>query len=70
MLIPLILIAALVLSILISVHFAEVIALRVGQPYGSLLLALAVTIIEVALISSILLSRSPGSDAIVNNWGA
>jgi len=67
MLIPLILIVALVLSILISVHFAEVIALRVGQPYGSLLLALAVTIIEVALISSILLSRSPGSDAIVRN---
>ena len=67
MLTPLILIAALVLSILISVHFAEIVALRVGQPYGSLLLALAVTIIEVALISSILLSRSPGSDAIVRD---
>lgn len=67
MLTPLILIAALVVCILISVHFAEVIALRVGQPYGSLLLALAVTIIEVALISSILLSRSPGSDAIVRD---
>jgi Ca2+:H+ antiporter len=67
MLIPLILIAGLILSILISVYFAEVIAHRVGQPYGSLLLALAVTIIEVALISSILLSRSPGSDAIVRD---
>ncbi|WP_256437818.1 calcium:proton antiporter [Polynucleobacter sp. VK25] len=67
MLIPLILIAALVVCILVSVHFAEVIALRVGQPYGSLLLALAVTIIEVALISSILLSKSPGSEAIVRD---
>ena len=65
--IPLLLIAALILSILLSVHFAEVIALKVGQPYGSLLLALAVTIIEVALISSILLSKAPGSEAIVRD---
>ncbi|MGW0211715.1 calcium:proton antiporter [Streptomyces sp. NPDC003233] len=37
-------------SVLAAVHHAEVIAHRVGEPFGSLVLAIAVTIIEVALI--------------------
>src|SRR6202012_1529681 len=37
------------------VHHAEVIAERIGEPYGTLLLTLAVTIIEVALIATIML---------------
>ncbi len=47
---------ALVGAVLASVHHAEVIAHRVGEPYGTLVLALAVTIIEVALIVSIMLA--------------
>jgi Ca2+:H+ antiporter len=54
-------------AVLASVYFAEIIAHRVGQPYGTLLLAIAVTVIEVALIVSILLSRAPGSEAIVRD---
>jgi len=39
-----------------AVHHAEVIAARIGEPVGSIVLALAVTVIEVALIVSIMLS--------------
>lgn len=58
-LVGLLLAAALLGSVLAAVHHAEVIALRVGEPYGTLVLALAVTVIEVALIVSIMLSGEP-----------
>ncbi len=41
-------------AVLAAVHHAEVIALRVGEPFGSLVLAVAVTIIEVALIVTLM----------------
>jgi Ca2+:H+ antiporter len=41
------------------VHHAEVVAHRVGEPFGSLILAVAVTIIEVGLILSITASGGP-----------
>jgi Ca2+:H+ antiporter len=46
------LLAALLLAatVFAAVHHAEVVALRVGEPFGSLVLAMAVTVIEVALI--------------------
>ena len=47
-------------SVVAAVHHAEVIAHRVGEPFGTLVLALAVTIIEVALIVSMMIS---GGDA-------
>ena len=37
-------------AVLAAVHHAEVVAARVGEPFGSLVLAAAVTVIEVALI--------------------
>ncbi|ROO84610.1 Ca2+:H+ antiporter [Actinocorallia herbida] len=43
-------------AVLAAVHHAEVIAHRVGEPFGSLVLAVAVTVIEVALIVSVMLS--------------
>lgn len=46
----------LVAIVIVAVHHAEVIALRVGEPFGTLVLALAVTIIEVSLIVSLMLS--------------
>jgi Ca2+:H+ antiporter len=56
--------ASLLLAILFgtvfaAVHHAEVIAERIGEPYGVLLLTLAVTIIEVALIATIMLGEKP-----------
>src|ERR1700726_338738 len=42
-------------TVFAAVHHAEVIAKRIGEPYGTLLLTLAVTVIEVALIATIML---------------
>lgn len=47
---------ALMAAVLAAVHHAEVVAHRVGEPYGSLVLAVAVTIIEVALIVTLMVS--------------
>jgi Ca2+:H+ antiporter len=47
---------ALVTSVFAAVYHAEIVAHRVGEPFGTLVLALAVTIIEVALIVSIMLA--------------
>jgi len=43
-------------SVMAAVHHAEVVAHRIGEPFGTLVLAIAVTIIEVALIVSLMLS--------------
>jgi Ca2+:H+ antiporter len=43
-------------AVLAAVHHAEVVAHRVGEPFGSLVLAVAVTIIEVALIVTLIAS--------------
>jgi Ca2+:H+ antiporter len=57
-----IMIAAVLLGNVISaVHHAEVVALRVGEPFGTLVLALAVTVIEVGLIISMTLGGEPNS---------
>src|SRR5579862_2994391 len=53
--------AALLASVAAAVQHAEVIAHRVGEPFGTLVLALAVTVIEVALIVSMM--RSVGAEA-------
>lgn len=44
-------------TVFAAVHHAEVIAHRIGEPYGTLLLTLSVTIIEVALIATIMLGE-------------
>lgn len=46
-------------AVFAAVHHAEVIAHRVGEPFGTLILAVAVTVIEVALILSLMLARGP-----------
>lgn len=43
-------------SVLAAVHHAEVIAHRIGEPFGSLVLAVAVTVIEVGLIVTLMVS--------------
>jgi Ca2+:H+ antiporter len=48
--------AAMIATVFAAVYHAEVVAHRVGEPFGTLVLALAVTIIEVALIVSIMMA--------------
>ncbi|MCP9946940.1 ionic transporter y4hA [Streptomyces somaliensis] len=43
-------------AVLSAVHHAEVVAHRVGEPFGSLVLAVAVTVIEVGLIVMLMVS--------------
>src|SRR3954471_17813412 len=43
-------------AVLAAVHHAEVVAHRVGEPFGSLVLAVAVTVIEVGLILALMLN--------------
>ncbi len=58
---------ALISAVLMAVHHAEVIALRVGEPFGTLVLALAVTIIEVSLIVTLMLSGGEAISALARD---
>ncbi len=60
--------ASLIAVVLVAVYHAEVVAHRVGEPFGTLILALAVTIIEVALIVSTMISGGPAAHALAL-WG-
>jgi Ca2+:H+ antiporter len=57
-------VAALLGAVISAVHHAEVIAQKVGEPYGTLVLALAVTVIEVALILSLMLTNATNAASI------
>ncbi len=52
---------ALVGGIVAAVHHAEVVAHKVGEPFGSLMLAVAVTVIEVGLIVMLMTSGGKGA---------
>jgi len=52
---------ALAAAVLAAVHHAEVVAHRVGEPFGSLVLAVAVTVIEVGLIVALMIGAAPGA---------
>lgn len=54
-------------TVMAAVHHAEVVAHRVGEPYGTLVLALAITIIEVALIVSLMLSGGQSTSALARD---
>ncbi len=63
----LLLIASLIASILAAVFHAEVVAHKVGEPYGTLLLALAVTAIEVALIVSLMIAGGESESSLARD---
>ncbi len=50
-----------------AVHHAEVVAHRVGEPFGSLVLAVAVTVIEVALIVALMASGDAGTATLARD---
>ena len=57
----------LIVGVLSAVHFAEVVAHKTGEPYGSLVLAICVTVIEVSLIISMMLTGHEGSQFIARD---
>lgn len=60
-------VAALLWATMQAVHHAEVVAHRVGQPFGSLILALSVTAIEAALIISMMLASGEEGKTIARD---
>ncbi|MBN3002394.1 Ca2+:H+ antiporter [Chromobacterium alkanivorans] len=54
-------------TVFAAVHHAEVVAHKVGEPYGTLILALAVTVIEVALIVSFMLAGGESKLALARD---
>jgi Ca2+:H+ antiporter len=54
-------------AVLAAVHHAEVIAHRVGEPYGSIVLAIAVTVIEVGLIVTLMISGGAESETLARD---
>lgn len=54
-------------AVMAAVYHAEVIAHYVGEPFGTLILALAVTVIEVSLIVSIMLAEGAESQALARD---
>ncbi|MFF7857182.1 calcium:proton antiporter [Streptomyces sp. NPDC007904] len=54
-------------AVLAAVHHAEVVAHRVGEPFGSLVLAVAVTVIEVALIVTLMIDGGDKSATLARD---
>ncbi|GLY24085.1 ionic transporter y4hA [Micromonospora sp. NBRC 101691] len=54
-------------AVLAAVHHAEVVAHRVGEPFGSLILAVAVTVIEVGLIITLMVSGGPDTATLARD---
>ena len=57
----------LVAAVLAAVHHAEVVAHKVGEPYGSLVLAVSVTVIEVALIVALMASGGAKAETLARD---
>lgn len=58
---------SLISAVMAAVHHAEVIAHRIGEPYGTLVLAIAVTVIEVSLIVSLMLAGGPDTATLARD---
>jgi Ca2+:H+ antiporter len=61
------LVAGLLASVIVAVHHAEVVAHKVGEPFGTIVLALAVTAIEVALIVTMMLAGGPSTTGLARD---
>ena len=58
---------ALAATVFAAVYHAELVAHRVGEPFGTLVLAVAVTVIEVALVVSVMLGGGPEKAALARD---
>ncbi len=58
---------ALIGAVLAAVNYAELIAHKTGEPYGTLVLAISVTIIETSLIISMMIAGQDGSEFIARD---
>jgi Ca2+:H+ antiporter len=54
-------------TVFAAVHHADLLAERLGDPFGSILLALAITVMEVAVILSVMAAGAEGADAVARD---
>jgi Ca2+:H+ antiporter len=57
----------LILSVMSAVHHSEIIAERVGEPYGTIILAVSITVIEVSIIVSLMISEGSGAASLARD---
>ncbi len=58
---------ALILTVLAAVHHAELIAHKVGEPFGTFVLAIAVTVIELGLIVTLMSAGKAGAETLARD---
>jgi Ca2+:H+ antiporter len=58
---------ALAAAVSAAVHHAEVVAHRLGEPFGTLVLALAITALEVSLIVTVMLAGGPDAATLARD---
>ena len=61
------LLVALIGAVVAAVYHAELVAHRVGEPFGTLVLALAITVIEASLIVSLMLAGGEATTELARN---
>lgn len=54
----------LIFSIMSAVHHSEIIAERVGEPYGTIILAISITVIEVSIIVSLMITEGQAAASL------
>lgn len=59
--------AALIVGILHAVHHAEVVSARIGEPFGAVVLAIAVTVIEVSIILSLMIESGDSNATLARD---
>jgi Ca2+:H+ antiporter len=64
---PAIAVVLLFASVFAAVHHAAVLAVKVGEPFGSILLALSITALEVGLILAVMIGGTVGSEAVARD---
>ena len=57
----------LIFSVMSAVHHSEIIAEKVGEPYGTIILAISVTVIEVSIIVSLMLSEGQAAASLARD---
>lgn len=57
----------LIFSVMSAVHHSEIIAHKVGEPFGTIILAVAITIIEVSIIVSLMVSGGKEASSLARD---
>ncbi|WP_162426686.1 calcium:proton antiporter [Pontibacter pudoricolor] len=57
----------LIFSVMSAVHHSEIIAEKVGEPYGTIILAISITVIEVSIIISLMMTEGQAAASLARD---